>query len=101
MRVYASGWGHNVDRDTVKICEGSSYRRCLLGMMWQDTDVVIGRDLEPQKGMAVRYGESETHDTYAQTQAHRNTSTQTHTHTDRVTERQSGRAAERQRRTTS
>jgi len=49
-----SGEHGDVNRDTVKLCEGSSYRRCLLGMAWQDTDILIGRDLEPRCGLMVR-----------------------------------------------
>lgn len=50
-----TGWEDNVERETVHLCRGSSYRRCLLGMAWQDADVVVGRDLEPQVGMPVKY----------------------------------------------
>lgn len=51
------GWDDGIERDTVKLCENNLFRRCLLGMPIQGTNVVIGRDIEPQCGMAVRLTE--------------------------------------------
>jgi len=56
-----AGWGHNVERDTVKLCEGlapnAAYRRVLLGIEAMNRLVIVGRDLEPQVGMIVRLTE--------------------------------------------
>jgi len=53
-----AAWGHNVERDTVRLCEGvapnAAYRRILLGIEAADKLVIIGRDLEAQVGMIVR-----------------------------------------------
>ena len=61
LNAVCPGCEHNVERDTVKLCEGvaanAAYRRCLLGMPTLDQDVVIGRDIEPQRGMTVRSSE--------------------------------------------
>ena len=51
------GWDDGIERDTLKLCENNLFRRCLLGMPAEGTNVFVGRDIEPHCGMMVKLTE--------------------------------------------